>query len=183
MKLYSKITQTNLRTNLKITLPKLIHQQQQWKEYRGTQACLIVWKVSRYMGDKCEVRSAKCDGRSDRKGILLLERRRRRVLCGVMRSLWMPVSACWLCAVCSSQQNSHPEWMGVPFLRGFPCMTSAEKGGRGPEMRQIFGQTVYILQTNRGRGRGQKVPRLCERHIWKAPYCYFLRWATQTKCK
>ena len=61
MKLYSKITQTNLRTNLKITLPKLIHQQQQWKEYRGTQACLIVWKVSRYMGDKCEVRSAMGD--------------------------------------------------------------------------------------------------------------------------
>ena len=43
------------------------------------------------------------------------------------------------------------------------------EGGGGQEMQQIYGQTVQILQTKRAVGRGgQKIPKLCARHIWSA---------------
>ena len=37
-------------------------------------------------------------------------------------------------------------------------------------MKQICGQTVYILQTERG-GGAQKLQKSYGRHIWKPPYC------------
>ena len=48
-------------------------------------------------------------------------------------------------------------------LKGLPYKTFAQKGG----MQQFCGQTVQILRTERG--RGQKFPEFCERHIWKPP--------------